>query len=64
MGRSRNAIWALIFLLRGELVRFIQASRWRGLRPLCKWHGRLAQLVERFVDIEEVVGSNPIPTTI
>lgn len=29
-----------------------------------KWHGRLAQLVERIVDIDEVVGSNPIPTTI
>ena len=26
--------------------------------------GRLAQLVERVVDIDEVAGSSPVPTTI
>ena len=29
-----------------------------------KWCGRLAQLVERVVDIDEVAGSSPVPTTI
>ena len=33
---------------------------------LCVWggcEGRLAQLVERFIDVEEVTGSNPVSPT-
>ena len=29
-----------------------------------RWHGRLAQWIERCVDIAEVTGSNPVSPTI
>ncbi len=57
---GRGGTWQTHYL---EVVALARAWRFESSRPHQKHDGRLAQLVERLIDVEKVIGSNPIPPT-